>query len=75
MTFGPGWHRSVQLDFVKGIGGRVETVTKKNCELSSFAGRLWRGRLAPQAIIWGGIFIALVMVSLCATVLYQSRLV
>ncbi|CAE6791293.1 hypothetical protein R69749_07134 [Paraburkholderia domus] len=52
----------------------METVTRKSCELSSFAGRLWRGRLAPQAIIWGGIFVALVMVSLCATVLYQGRL-
>ena len=30
---------------------------------------VWR-----PAIIWGGIFVALVMVSLCATVLYQGRL-
>ncbi|MCP3715492.1 sensor domain-containing diguanylate cyclase [Paraburkholderia sp. CNPSo 3281] len=35
---------------------------------------MWRGRLEPQAIIWGGIFIALVMVFLCATVLYEGRL-
>ncbi|CAG4896955.1 hypothetical protein R54767_02188 [Paraburkholderia gardini] len=52
----------------------METVTKNNRALPPWAGRLWRARLAPQAIIWGGIFIALVMVSLCATVLYQSRL-
>ncbi|WP_421380843.1 sensor domain-containing diguanylate cyclase (plasmid) [Paraburkholderia sp. DD10] len=36
--------------------------------------RLWHSRVAPHAIIGGGTFIALVMIGLCATVLYQGRL-
>ena len=50
------------------------TVRKKYWELPFFASRLWRGQLAPQTMIGAGIFVALVMVALCVTVLYEGRL-
>ncbi|HEX7908606.1 MAG TPA: diguanylate cyclase, partial [Paraburkholderia sp.] len=35
---------------------------------------MWRSELAPLSIICGGLFVALLMITLCATVLYQARL-
>lgn len=52
----------------------VRTVTSNNGGSVGLGNRLWRGHLAPHAIIAGGIFITLVMISLCATVLYDARL-
>ncbi|WP_459252289.1 sensor domain-containing diguanylate cyclase [Paraburkholderia sediminicola] len=68
---GMGMHRVP--DFPEDPEGELETI-KKNRKAPSPAGRLWRNRLAPQAIICGGVFVALVMVLLCATVMYQGRL-
>lgn len=60
-------------DFHDGFESMVETVTTPLRRLLSFADRLWRGQLAPLVIICGGMLVALVMISLCATVLYQGR--
>lgn len=64
----------MQTDLREGFEGILETITKENWGPPSFSGRLQRGRLAPLAILCGGMFFALVMTALSATVLYQGRL-